>query len=274
MFIFIGFFFFQAEDGIRDGHVTGVQTCALPLARECAPAWPGGAQHRTPHWLLGLCRTCRQADRRCRGGPVGPDARRLVLLRGALLLPPGRVPAAPAGPGGARAAGGLQLRVPGGHQPPRHGPPPAAAAVVATGCVREPTGSAEVGGPGRGAQRAKTRTEGGDAAGRGLSVPCPGWLGAAPGRRARCAPEGGAQEDAGRRAPALKAAARPEHPRAGPPPVIVAASAQIRSGAAWALGAGAVGRSCSCRSEEHTSELQSRGHLVCRLLLEKKKTRI
>src|SRR5690625_7047447 len=28
------------------------------------------------------------------------------------------------------------------------------------------------------------------------------------------------------------------------------------------------------RSEEHTSELQSRGHLVCRLLLEKKKSGI
>src|SRR2546422_7120432 len=28
------------------------------------------------------------------------------------------------------------------------------------------------------------------------------------------------------------------------------------------------------RSEEHTSELQSRLHLVCRLLLEKKKTRV
>src|SRR5690625_6914280 len=28
---------------------------------------------------------------------------------------------------------------------------------------------------------------------------------------------------------------------------------------------------CEARSEEHTSELQSRGHLVCRLLLEKKK---
>src|SRR6266508_5664140 len=26
-------FFFQAEDGIRDGHVTGVQTCALPILR-------------------------------------------------------------------------------------------------------------------------------------------------------------------------------------------------------------------------------------------------
>src|SRR6266581_207662 len=25
------FFFFQAEDGIRDGRVTGVQTCALPI---------------------------------------------------------------------------------------------------------------------------------------------------------------------------------------------------------------------------------------------------
>src|SRR5690554_7587736 len=30
--------------------------------------------------------------------------------------------------------------------------------------------------------------------------------------------------------------------------------------------------SCTARSEEHTSELQSRPHLVCRLLLEKKKT--
>src|SRR5690606_39588100 len=27
-------FFFQAEDGIRDFHVTGVQTCALPIYRE------------------------------------------------------------------------------------------------------------------------------------------------------------------------------------------------------------------------------------------------
>jgi len=26
------FFFFQAEDGIRDRDVTGVQTCALPIS--------------------------------------------------------------------------------------------------------------------------------------------------------------------------------------------------------------------------------------------------
>src|SRR5690625_5371958 len=35
---------------------------------------------------------------------------------------------------------------------------------------------------------------------------------------------------------------------------------------------GCKGLPCADRSEEHTSELQSRGHLVCRLLLEKKNT--
>src|SRR5215510_875330 len=30
--VLVEFFFFQAEDGIRDGHVTGVQTCALPIS--------------------------------------------------------------------------------------------------------------------------------------------------------------------------------------------------------------------------------------------------
>src|SRR6266498_4960734 len=35
-----------------------------------------------------------------------------------------------------------------------------------------------------------------------------------------------------------------------------------------------VGRRIKSRSEEHTSELQSRPHLVCRLLLEKKKPRV
>src|SRR6266508_4839901 len=31
MLVVYFFFFFHAEDGIRDGHVTGVQTCALPI---------------------------------------------------------------------------------------------------------------------------------------------------------------------------------------------------------------------------------------------------
>src|SRR5690606_39829016 len=33
----LAFFFFQAEDGIRDFHVTGVQTCALPILSPASP---------------------------------------------------------------------------------------------------------------------------------------------------------------------------------------------------------------------------------------------
>src|SRR5689334_24547117 len=45
-------FFFQAEDGIRDGTVTGVQTCALPISR--LPAEPPPHRPRQPtleKWL-------------------------------------------------------------------------------------------------------------------------------------------------------------------------------------------------------------------------------
>src|SRR5438034_8495738 len=38
-------FFFQAEDGIRDHCVTGVQTCALPISR----AWAKGARRVWVH---------------------------------------------------------------------------------------------------------------------------------------------------------------------------------------------------------------------------------
>src|SRR2546430_15985689 len=38
------FFFFQAEDGIRDLTVTGVQTCALPIADSLLGADPGDAR--------------------------------------------------------------------------------------------------------------------------------------------------------------------------------------------------------------------------------------
>src|SRR2546430_4279556 len=33
------FFFFQAEDGIRDLTVTGVQTCALPICKRVKDIW-------------------------------------------------------------------------------------------------------------------------------------------------------------------------------------------------------------------------------------------
>src|SRR6266849_841684 len=38
MLVFIFFFFFQAEDGIRDPLVTGVQTCALPISKGKSPS--------------------------------------------------------------------------------------------------------------------------------------------------------------------------------------------------------------------------------------------
>src|SRR5438876_2277844 len=40
------FFFFQAEDGIRDGRVTGVQTCALPISLPQTVFQEGWARHR------------------------------------------------------------------------------------------------------------------------------------------------------------------------------------------------------------------------------------
>src|SRR5256885_4678858 len=41
------FFFFQAEDGIRDYKVTGVQTCALPISQP--PRQPKPLKHRSAH---------------------------------------------------------------------------------------------------------------------------------------------------------------------------------------------------------------------------------
>src|SRR5204862_5360274 len=53
------FFFFQAEDGIRDLYVTGVQTCALPI------------YHNYPHLVAGA-RGSALRDRSCSGAAT-PD---------------------------------------------------------------------------------------------------------------------------------------------------------------------------------------------------------
>src|SRR3989442_11375584 len=54
------FFFFQAEDGIRDADVTGVQTCALPISSAVEP----------PHGVT------RQMDLAHRPGRQGSEVRR------------------------------------------------------------------------------------------------------------------------------------------------------------------------------------------------------
>src|SRR2546430_9030743 len=63
-------FFFQAEDGIRDLTVTGVQTCALPISGTCAPPPYGGRRHDVRHAVrVGPARVRR-------GDPPRPPQRR------------------------------------------------------------------------------------------------------------------------------------------------------------------------------------------------------
>src|SRR5437868_15161214 len=70
MFFFV-FFFFQAEDGIRDRNVTGVQTCALPIcSASFRRAGPGSLRARERRALARRGRgTPRSAIDASRGGP-------------------------------------------------------------------------------------------------------------------------------------------------------------------------------------------------------------
>src|SRR5207237_3863882 len=63
------FFFFQAEDGIRDSSVTGVQTCALPIY----PVGATGGQALPPADAHGLQAVARVAAGHL-AGERGEDA--------------------------------------------------------------------------------------------------------------------------------------------------------------------------------------------------------
>src|SRR5215510_10852840 len=63
-------FFFQAEDGIRDGHVTGVQTCALPIS---ACADPHKTQKRQAADTTQMAARCSVRD----SGPLRSEERRV-----------------------------------------------------------------------------------------------------------------------------------------------------------------------------------------------------
>src|SRR2546430_10003750 len=68
------FFFFQAEDGIRDLTVTGVQTCALPISLRSARGVP---QCAAPP----LARAQGRAAARARAAGTGPARCRPLLRR-------------------------------------------------------------------------------------------------------------------------------------------------------------------------------------------------
>src|SRR2546425_12943113 len=73
------FFFFQAEDGIRDKLVTGVQTCALPIYPEAS----GINWHRGVQPELGAEVRDRLLDELgIRGGEPGAGGRRILRRRG------------------------------------------------------------------------------------------------------------------------------------------------------------------------------------------------
>src|SRR5690606_41010911 len=62
------FFFFQAEDGIRDFHVTGVQTCALPIFTYTVPSGPNQACAAGPASQPASAPSTKPASTRCQKG--------------------------------------------------------------------------------------------------------------------------------------------------------------------------------------------------------------
>src|SRR2546422_1950975 len=70
------FFFFQAEDGIRDVAVTGVQTCALPISRHLARRLGAPPPRRRRRSVLPqhAASSLEQPDRRDHAGSVGQHA--------------------------------------------------------------------------------------------------------------------------------------------------------------------------------------------------------
>src|SRR2546427_12056996 len=80
------FFFFQAEDGIRDLTVTGVQTCALPISTRFAMAPPGPvpsdapatALHGRATGLPGPCTAAARSEERRVGKSVDLGGRRII----------------------------------------------------------------------------------------------------------------------------------------------------------------------------------------------------
>src|SRR2546430_4390398 len=73
-------FFFQAEDGIRDLTVTGVQTCDLPISRDAL--LPDPHAHRTRRRACPGGREDRQVGRQGARTRAGREGVRLAARRG------------------------------------------------------------------------------------------------------------------------------------------------------------------------------------------------
>src|SRR5689334_23392655 len=67
-------FFFQAEDGIRDGTETGVQTCALPICEAAKRKSPSGRRARTALGAKQAESLAEEPPRRAEERPAPIDA--------------------------------------------------------------------------------------------------------------------------------------------------------------------------------------------------------
>src|SRR2546429_6362627 len=74
------FFFFQAEDGIRDVAVTGVQTCALPISRRAF--FPSASGRPSPRSRRGCSRRRCAPPRATRPSPPDRKSTRLNSSHG------------------------------------------------------------------------------------------------------------------------------------------------------------------------------------------------
>src|SRR5205807_6061243 len=82
---FFLFFFFQAEDGIRDYKVTGVQTCALPISRRRAGGRGQGS--RSIRTAAGApAGRARSAPAGARQSPRAPEDRKSTRLNSSHLV--------------------------------------------------------------------------------------------------------------------------------------------------------------------------------------------
>src|SRR2546430_913473 len=264
------FFFFQAEDGIRDLTVTGVQTCALPISdaervaigaerRDALAHVLGGrAIHHDPGTGLELPAALPRAD----DERVAAEARH-GGLEGCQRAQRRIEEQEPQDPPGQRARLGLLFQAPRELQERQH--------LVAPE-VREIEKALHTGSS-RSASRSRStccssRMSGGSSRSTcgSLAVPV----------RMQHSSSSAWISFAGRvvRSPTSRPA--PWCAVTGPRTQLLriyALTRRTRSSSRSFLMA-AMTASIAARSEEHTSELQSQSNLVCRLLLEKKKNKL
>src|SRR3989454_6458269 len=271
--LLVFFFFFQAEDGIRDYKVTGVQTCALPIylhsspdspstqaryprAPREAPPLPVFFAPHSPSGLLFSFPRCRPSRR----GATPPARQSVSQESGRLLL---RFPEFPAHKRSGLESGSLISRWPRRRSAPTSRPFFQVRRACLDRADRCPQAFARF--PSQPADRRAFRPD--------LRYPSPALrrnaaklVCAAPGKTVpRCSaprPRPPGARPRSRRPGTLPAFRIDRTPpgdrpwRRSPPPELHPPPVAL-----------------SRRSEEHTSELQSPCNLVCRLLLEKKKNK-